>query len=61
METRLDEQEVGFHRQVRDAYHHLASDEPKRVRLIDGGRNEDLVAEDVWQAVQGLLKGLLVK
>ena len=55
VETRLDEQDVSFHRRVRDAYHQLAADEPKRVRLIDGGRAESLVAEDVWQAVQSFL------
>lgn len=51
VETRLDEQSVSFHKQVRDAYHQLAQDEPKRVRLIDGARAADAVAEDVWQAV----------
>jgi dTMP kinase len=61
VETRLDEQDVSFHRKVRDAYHQLAADEPKRVRVIDGSRAENEVAEDVWQAVQSLLTGLLVK
>jgi dTMP kinase len=61
VETRLDEQELGFHRKVRDAYHQLAADEAKRVRLIDGGRAENEVAEDVWQAIQGLLASLPVK
>ena len=51
----MDEQDVAFHRKVRDAYHQLAADEPKRVRLIEGGRPENEVAEDVWQAVQSLL------
>jgi dTMP kinase len=55
VETRLDEQDIAFHRKVRDAYHQLAVDEPKRVRLIDGGRGENEVAEDVWQAVQSFL------
>jgi dTMP kinase len=55
VETRIDEHAVGFHRKVRDAYHQLASDEPKRVRLIDGGRDESAVADDVWHAVQAFL------
>ncbi|MBZ5602885.1 MAG: dTMP kinase [Acidobacteriia bacterium] len=55
VETRLDEQALGFHRKVRDAYHQLASDEPNRVRLIDGGRDENAVAEEVWQTVLPLL------
>src|SRR5258706_3244276 len=33
VETRIDEQAVGFHRKVRDAYHQLAAEESKRVRL----------------------------
>src|SRR6202034_1630473 len=36
VETRIDEQAVGFHRKVRDAYLQLAADEPNRVKLIDG-------------------------
>jgi dTMP kinase len=50
-ETRLDEQALSFHRKVREAYHQLAADEPRRVRLIDGARDEAVVAEDVWNAV----------
>jgi dTMP kinase len=55
VETRIDEHDAAFHRKVRDAYLHLANDEPKRVRLIDGGREERVVAEDVWDAVAPLL------
>ena len=55
VETRLDEQAIEFHKKVREAYHHLAADEPARVRLIDGSRDEDTVAQDVWTIVSGLL------
>ena len=55
VETRLDEQSLEFHRTVRAAYHHLAEDEPKRVRLIDGSRDEEQVAQAVLSAVQPLL------
>jgi dTMP kinase len=55
VETRLDEQSLEFHRKVRAAYHQLAEDEPKRVRLIDGSREEDEVAVAVWSAVERLL------
>jgi len=55
VETRLDEQSLEFHRKVRQAYHHLAEDEPKRVHLIDGSRPEAAVAQDVWAAVEDLL------
>jgi dTMP kinase len=55
VETRLDEQSPEFHRKVRQAYHQLAEDEPKRVHLIDGSRPEADVAEEVWAAVEALL------
>lgn len=55
VETRLDEQTIEFHRKVRDAYHQLAADEPKRVRLIDGGQDENAVARAVWETVLPLI------
>lgn len=55
VETRMEEQNLGFHRKVREAYRQLASDEPSRVRLIDGSRSEAAVASDVWAAVEPLL------
>lgn len=55
VETRIDEHEIGFHRRVRDAYHQLASDEPRRICLIDGNADEAAVTAQVWEAVQSLL------
>jgi dTMP kinase len=55
VETRIDEQEIGFHHKVREAYHQLAADEPKRVRLIDGNVDESTVAAQVWEAVREVL------
>ena len=52
VETRLDEQAIGFHRKLRDAYLHLAADEPYRVKLIDGARSEKVVEEDVWKVIE---------
>jgi dTMP kinase len=52
----MEEQDLSFHRKVREAYRQLASDEPKRVRLIDGSRDEQAVAEDVWDAVRPLIE-----
>ncbi len=50
-ETRMEEQDVSFHRRVRDAYRQLAADEPKRIRLIDGSQTRETVAEQVWSAI----------
>jgi dTMP kinase len=55
VETRLDEQSLEFYRKVRAAYHQLAEDEPKRVKLIDGSRDEEQVAQVVFRAVESLL------
>jgi dTMP kinase len=55
VETRLDEQSLEFYRKVRAAYHQLAEDEPKRIKLIDGSREEEQVAQAVWSAVEPLL------
>jgi dTMP kinase len=55
VETRLDEQAIGFHRKVRDAYLQLATDEHKRVKLIDGSRSEKEVEDDVWNAILELI------
>jgi dTMP kinase len=55
LESRIDEQAASFHRKVRDAYHQLAADEPGRVRMIDGTRDEAAVAEDVWAAVKPIV------
>jgi dTMP kinase len=49
--TRMDEYGAAFHRKVRDAYRQLASDEPARIRLIDGARDRETVAGEVWSHV----------
>jgi dTMP kinase len=54
-ETRMEDQDVGFHRRVRDAYRQLAGDESRRIRLIDGSQAREVVAEQVWEAVQPLV------
>ena len=33
----------------------LANDDSRRIRLIDGARDKESVAEDVWNAVADLL------
>jgi dTMP kinase len=55
VETRIDEHGVDFHRKVREAYHQLAADEPKRVRLINGSEDHQAVAQAVWEAFSSVL------
>jgi len=54
-ETRMEDQDVGFHRRVREAYRQLAGDESRRIRLIDGSQAREVVGEQVWEAVQPLV------
>jgi dTMP kinase len=51
-QTRMEDQDLGFHRRVRDAYRQLATDESRRIRLIDGSLTREQVAEQVWDAVK---------
>jgi dTMP kinase len=56
VETRIDEQAIGFHRKVREAYLQLAAEEPNRVKLVDGSGSEEEVEKDVWDLVFAFLK-----
>jgi dTMP kinase len=49
-ETRMDEQAAEFHAKVREAYLHMAQEEPRRFRVVDGRGSVEAVAEAVWQA-----------
>ncbi len=55
-ETRMDDQEAGFHRRVRQAYIELAAAEPARIVVIDGRRDAETVAKSVWEAAEARLK-----
>ncbi|MEO8659688.1 MAG: dTMP kinase [Bryobacteraceae bacterium] len=57
-ETRIDEENLDFHRKVRDAYHALAASEPDRVHLINGGASINEVAARIWTAAQPALAKL---
>jgi dTMP kinase len=59
-ETRMDDQEVEFHRRVREAYAQLAASEPQRFTVIDGRADIGTVAGAVWDAVKGRLARLHV-
>ena len=55
VETRLDQQEVDFYRKVREGYRQIVSDEPNRVRLVDGSGTLDEIEAEVWAFVAGLV------
>jgi dTMP kinase len=54
-ETRLDDESLAFHREVRAAYHRLAGQEPERVKLLDASKSLHHVEQQVWELVEGLL------
>ena len=55
-QTRMEQQPASFHRTVRDTFLQLANDDSRRVRLIDGARDKEAVARDVWAAVADLVE-----
>lgn len=54
-DTRLDEEDLEFYRKVREGYRQIASDEPGRVKLIDGSGSLEEVANRIWQVVTPIL------
>jgi dTMP kinase len=54
-ESRMDAQAIDFHRRARAGYLRLAAEEPDRIKLINGDRAPDAVAESVWQQVAALV------
>ncbi len=55
VQTRMDEQSIEFYRKVRRGYQTLAAREPNRFLVVDGRRDIDAVAADVWAGVQAAL------
>jgi dTMP kinase len=58
VETRLEAEELAFYRKVRDGYAQIATEEPRRVHVIDGDRPPDEIAGEVWEVVAPLLDRL---
>jgi dTMP kinase len=55
-ETRFERFDAEFHQTLRVAFRDIAKAEPKRCVLIDTARPPDVVAADVWRAVEERLK-----
>ena len=54
--NRLDAYELAFHQRVRDGYHELCRQEPKRWRVIDAMQPKDAVQFALRQAVMQFLQ-----
>jgi len=55
-ENRFERFGGGFHETLRTAFRDIARSEPKRCVLVDAGRTAEMVAADVWRAVEERLK-----
>ena len=52
---RMDNQSLDFYERVRRGYLDLAKLEPRRVKVVDGGRSVEDVERDVWGFVERVL------
>jgi dTMP kinase len=50
-ENRFEQFDAGFHRQLREAFVEIARQEPQRCVVVDGSRDVEIVAADVWRIV----------
>jgi dTMP kinase len=54
--TRLDQEELAFHRRVRAWYHAAAQRDPQRWRVVDATLPPEVVADVVWATVTEVMK-----
>jgi dTMP kinase len=52
---RFEQENIGFHRKLREAFRAIAIKEPERCRVIDASRGPDEVAGDIWEIVSARL------
>lgn len=53
---RLEGESITFHRAVRTTYREIASAEPKRVRMLQGSRQPERIAESIMRDMVSLLR-----
>jgi len=56
-QDRFEQEELAFHRRVREGYLKLATNEPQRWLVIDAGKSKAAIAGIIWQKVSQLLSG----
>lgn len=52
---KYERRDLGYHRKLRDGFLDIARSEPSRCVVIDAARAPDVIANDVWQAVEARL------
>jgi dTMP kinase len=51
-ETRFEDKGLGFHTRLRDAFLAIAEAEPGRCVVVDATRPPDVVAQEIWRALE---------
>ena len=57
---RFEQEDIAFHRRVREGYLQLASSEPERWLVIDADQTKDKIEEIIWQRVRQLISSRIV-
>jgi dTMP kinase len=52
---RFEQEDINFHRRVRDGYLELAAGEPERWLVVDATQPKENIAQSIWQRVRRLL------
>ena len=53
--NRFEDEELSFHRRVREAYRQLADAEPERWRIIDATQPVEQVGDAVWREIERVI------
>lgn len=53
--SRFDSAHEDYHHRLREGFRDIAKTEPGRCLLLDGGRAPELIADDIWTAVESRL------
>lgn len=56
-QDRFEQEDIAFHRRVREGYLKMAAAEPERWLVVNATLPREKIAEIVWQKVSGLLSG----
>jgi len=54
-QDRFEQEDIAFHRRVREGYLKLAAAEPQRWLVVDAGQSREKIAQIIWQKVSPLL------
>jgi len=52
---RFEQEEMAFHRRIRDGYLKLVDEEPERWLVVDASQSKEKIKEIIWQRVRQLL------